>query len=340
MKQILITKNLPYGLKKGEDPAGATPALATSSASDLYDGALGIYKQSANGRGVTLITAANAATELADTKDIFMAVGTADGCIRTDEIQRNGSFDYRASEYTPAVNHTHRIGATGVAGSGFKFQYAAADRKAGMEAIVKVEDISGGYAPYAKKTSAVYTLLTDGEDDATVLAGIVNAINEQNTKDLVTATKAGDNSYIDLTAKTEDMIIRIALDGIIFRASRKVQADPNAGQGTPRSIEKIEADYVGWEGASDPIHSYAKFPQSRVDANATYDTYFLRHLYTGKSYDGINATNSRVKHLVVAIPDGAASATGTAFEAIMAKVINPAGTAAEAENAADAVAAN
>lgn len=338
MKQIIIAKNLPYGLKRGTDPAAVTPELATTSPSDLEDGAIGIFKLASNGRGVILLTAANAAAELADTKEVFMAVGHKDGVIRTDEIQRNMQMDYRAAEYVPDTKMAIIIGATGDAGSGFKFQYAAEDRKAGMEAIVRVEDIQGGFAPYAPRKTAVYTLVSDGEDDATVVAGILKAINEQNTKDIVTATKAGDNTSITLTAKDAASIIRISLDGILSRASRKVSVSPISGMGSPASIEKIEADYVGWEGGSDPIHTWAKFPDSRVDSAVNYDTYFLKHTAHNKSFDGVNGTHDRIKHLVVAIPDAAAGKAGTAFEAIMAKVVNVTGNAAAPETATDAVA--
>lgn len=317
MKQILIGKDVDYGLKKGETSGAG--AKAVDSPHDLAAGAFGIYKIASTGRGLTLLTSANIATEGVDLKSVQVAVGLFDGCIVSDTIQMGRIFDFRAANFQADRPMVITIGATGDAGSGLRIPTAQADRKVGDEYLVKVINSTGGYAPYAPKRTYSYVSQKDAETDAEILTGLAAAINDGT--DFTVVTAAASATALTLTVKKAETLIDVALDGQLFRASRKVTTERNFGTGSSDSIKALEYEYAGWDGVTDRINAIAITPASNVVDGTNYDSYFINHHYEHKAHDGINGTNTRQKQLVLAVPNGATTSATTALEAVVAALI-------------------
>lgn len=294
MKQLLIAKDVAYAAKTG----GGT--VTKDELDVLADGAVAILTEAG-----ALVPAAPANT-LDDVKSFQIAVGTPAGqsTIITDLIKR-ANADVHQQAYAAAVAQVTYIGSDTVDGD---FNWTLANVKKGDYAAIHIIPDTDYRTAGAQMERLSYDAVSDNPSLATVVTGLVNAINAGSN--IVTAASVDTNQGISLTSKVPGVGFKVVCISDSFLADADVQYNvaPYVGVGTPALVTEMEKEADVYRGRMYGTKD-AEFPQlsSVVDSGATYDIFTIN---AKDSTLGLQ-TNDFSTFIQLAVPEGTPTAGNT-----------------------------
>jgi hypothetical protein len=251
MNRLYVLKNVAYGAKQG----GVVADI--NEIDQLLPGAVAFF----NEKGV-LLTVANAAANIGDTKTFIAAVGRADDGSGVDNLQvvslnRRGINDINRVNYRAYVRPVQTVSA---------LPFAAGDTG---ELYVKVQNVSFTSRNLTAQKAASYTKsATDSIEDA--VDGIVAALNLDNR--LFTAAKVGTNTFT-ITPKQDDISLDITLGGILDGSTIATTTAPVYGVGVGRDVRVMEGDFSIEGGNGNYIDYTPEWYSRELEATiaGTYD---------------------------------------------------------------------
>lgn len=287
MKQFLAGKNVAYAASK-------TDALTNTALSPdtLAEGAIGVYAKSGTNGKLILV---DAAADMLDVKEIFIARGLAAGSILSDAIERKNL-------------KVEKTAAVAAVAKGMDINGIPDDLAAGTLVELVVVNTTPTITTDWKVKRYSYRTIAANEPSSTIIDALIaivgahaQAIVITDNADPILAVDAKDaktnfDAYVEIgeTRTIRGTVASEAVRSIGTAAGMKfLQTDADAYQGKTRYIDRTTADL----GDS-----------NQVTDGTTYVTYNL-------GWDGttrrlgvpVDATAHRFKRLVVAIPTGGAA---------------------------------
>lgn len=318
MNQIIIGKNVAYGLKIG----GGT--IAGIKEVNLLDaGAIGVF----NPEG-TLLTAANVVANIADRKGIIFAVGSGDATkgaditITTERIKTS----YVKKAYVAPVKLKKIIGLDSGSTNGGSMNFPATLVE-GTEGFFRITDTTPGLITTGTNIRRYSHVVRIGDTPTIILNDIIARINAD-TDGITVAAAGGANNGIELTAKNFGQTFAISLDGIVVSATIDEPESPNAvtaavtinyGEGTSAKIGELEELFSTQLGNTNKVYQQPLWWKklAKTVVGATYDSYVVSWMGRKTSTQGSNQYT--VAHeIIIAMPPAATQQA--AFEAVMAEV--------------------
>lgn len=321
MKQILVGKQIAYAAKTGGGTISGINELHL-----LATGAIACFAEDN-----TILTSSGVATELADKKKIYIAVGNqndASKSILSTLIPRIGT-DYSKTDYDAPVKLKKFIGADGTT-AGTQLNYPTLSGVVGQEAMIKIIDTTSGLRTTGDNIKRYSTTVKTGDTAAVLTARLVTIINAD-VDAIVTAAGVSSNTGISLEVKDANTSFEIALSGVIENATIEepggdeegVSVPSTFGEGTSDLIKALEDLYSAERGNTNQLEQPDKWysATSLVVDGETYDVYTF--FWTGKRVSALGSQDTYTMEVKVAIPSSGTT-PASAFETIMAEAFgNP-----------------
>lgn len=306
MKQILIGKSTPvYGQKNG-----TTSAISGINELNLLDdGAVAVFTEGPT--GMTLVTAANAATVLDDVKKVIIAVGnyTADSkSILSVPIPRDADFKMQA--YIAPVKLRKFVGYDGTtAGTSLNLPSTLV---VGTEATLKIINTTIHLRTTGDEVERYNDVVRTGDTNATLMTRLIAKVNA-NADRVADATAIGSVTGIQLDARNYGSSFDIALDGILISSTKE---EPEAiapqvagisvalkyGHGTYDQIAALEEAYSAERGNTNKLVETASWynKNSLAVLGQTYNTYTIA--WNGKKTSSLGGSDTYRFEIVIPIP--------------------------------------
>lgn len=286
---LIIGKDLLYAKK-----VGVASAIADWSELDLLDvGAIAII-----GDDGALITSSGG-TALR----IQIAVGTAQGTIKTGLIDYRSHLWLNYCAYVAPVLQVSHVGNNGATGT---FVYPTT-YIAGEEAEITIFQRQDGVGTAVEKQR--HTVSTKATDtDALLLARLVDKINAESK--YVTAAIVGANVGIALTAKQESEAFEIGIDGVIDASDIIYTTPLTYGKGVGADILASEQkDFDIYSGATSPTWFTQQFfgRDPQAIATETYNQWIITWQAESRSLATIP---TKFLTAMLCVPSGATTLNG------------------------------
>lgn len=304
MKRIGVLKDVAYGLKSG---GGTTADL--SEAELLAPGAMGIYNPST---GVLLAAnVANAATALADAKEVVIAFGRTDSTLlvtvprQVADINRVNGRAY--------VNNVITVGSATDNGNELPFDTTGT-------VSVKVYDVTHS-SRFGIPSIRANVYKTAGKTTAQVVTEVVAQLNAATNFGGVTAAVLNGDGGFTVTAKKAGVQIEVAVSEMWEGAYVAQTTPPVYGIGAGVDIAKIEKECnVHGEGDGNYIEFGADFFSGTLetDQDDIYDVFTI--IYDAYHQGATTKRHVMQRELLIALPDGAATFTPAALITLLAAV--------------------
>ena len=286
MNRIFVLKDVAYAAKEG----GGTIAGYTEINS-LTRGALAFFTE--NG---ALITAANAATVLPDTRTVQIASGRSKDTSLVSLVPRAGVTLNRA-DYRAFVKKVITVGALPVVDL--------------EEGSIRVSDISYTSKYNVRNQSGSDYKLTS----KTVTQSIDNIVSKLNAAgSWITATKTGTTPdfSIAITPKEEDVDISVALGGSFALAPITVTTKPVYGIGRAVDVAQMEKDFSTEVGNGNYQELTDLWNTTPIEADSSANYSMLTILWEGTHSSPTVSKNVMKNRAILACVNGAAKGQAVA----------------------------
>lgn len=331
MKQILIGKQIAYAAKVGGGTISGINEL------NLLDtGAIACFAEDN-----TILTAAGVATELADKKRIYIAVGNQVDVSRSflsTLIPRSG-VDYSKKAYTAPVLQKKFVGYDGTT-AGTELALPATLEK-GDEGQITIVNTTSGMRTIGtdikRYTNNILAGETDGDAFIERLVAQINADPDR----IVNAVEIGTSDGISLEAIDGTTTFEVSVSGILENASivekgaavEGVAVAPVFGEGTYDQVLALEDEYSVGRGDTNRLELRSTWysNHSLATSGLTYNIYTISWMGKRNHNSGEQATY--IHEVKIAIPSSGTAPT-TAFETIMAEAFAGYASTSDAETGA------
>ena len=308
-QDLLVCKSVAYAAKNGGGTINGQNEINL-----LDDGAIAVF----NDQNV-LVTAGSPATQLSDSKFIYLAVGGVDsdeGARLSTAIPRIG-VDYRQQDYAAPVKQKSFVGNDGSTGS----SNMPGTITAGMVFEMRITELTGQPENAEHKRRYTHTAVT-GSTETTILNALITAINADADR-IVDAVAVGATTGIQLTMRYDDRGFTVDCQEDLANADIKENGTGNSvaityGAGTVADLTPLD-DYASTTiGNINSTFLGDKFysKTTKLVTGATYDIY--TYSFTPVKKGAIKDITTLPQTIAVAIPSGAAQIAN--FETIMAVV--------------------
>lgn len=329
LNQLFIGKSVKYASSKGNSTkeTALTPDTLREGAIGVYGIPLSDATTPANSGKLTLIVGPNASEGTGKIEDanydnsfIYIASGTPDGYVISDEIPLSDVDKFHGEEYKADTAQVTHIGNVGSGSKSLELPGTIADSD---EALISIQ--------FKTVDNPTYTFdinVESGDSASDIADKFVTVINDGQGRQVSTVTAAkvqnSGNYGIQLTGDDPDYPFEVSIDGIIKSAPITYTTNASQGSGDTDHIQRLEKrsqENNGFHNTADP---YFRRPDSLVDTGENYDLYtIIAHpeFTSGKQDHGF--TDTRV--YMVAFPDGDNDATGENegdFDSIMKELLS------------------
>ena len=298
MRQIVITKDEDY----------ADGITDINDLDVLTEGSLAIFDQDNNLIDLTLAVPATV-------NKFYLAVGRAAGDTSGTKITPlidRGTGEYTKKPYVAPVKQVSYLGNDGATGS-----LNLPTLVAGDVAFVRISDVSRGFVPPVDIKRYEY-VVQSGDTNVEVVAGIVNAVNNDPTS-FVIAAAVGASVGIEFTAK-EDYIaalnmgrsasFEIGHDGVFLNSDVITNGvsnsiAPTLGSGDARIVAALEEEFTPEHGNTNKVWLQDKYFNQSRQTVATTDYIMYDIAWTQLKQSPITPAFASDQLQYLAIPTGA-----------------------------------
>lgn len=258
MRNLFILKDVAYGVNSSDTVISDIHDVDT-----LRPGSVAFFTPSG-----TLLTAANAAASVGDTKTFIAAVGTANGNPKVLELPRRGVYDLNRVNYRAYTRPVETLQVRGI----------AADDTGNFS--LKVRDVSFTSRNLtAMQTGSFYKTATTTVEAA--IDGLVASFNANN--DLCTIAKTGTSPNFNITITPDNDGVYLDTTGQELLESSTVTVTTAAveGSGVGTDMRALERDVSVELGNGNYIDYTQEWYSTELEASATGTYDMLTLAWTG-----------------------------------------------------------